>query len=107
MPNHTRVSRSNPDMINGGPLQDHYQVVGGGGGACTGPSNVPCQIHFSAHLIYATGIQACEIRVAVYPKSTLNANAILGVIGPDPVTHQGGVTAGYVSNFYLEQERGL
>jgi hypothetical protein len=29
------------------------------------------------------------------------------LIGPDPVTHQGGVPAGYVSNFYLEQERGL
>jgi hypothetical protein len=107
-----------PDMLNGGPLQDHYQLVGGGGGTCAGPRDTPCQIKFSAHLIYcpanptgsipgATGPQACEIRVAVYPKTTSADVWALGLIGPDSGTHQGGVRFGYVSNYYLEQARGL
>lgn len=114
-----------PNMINGGPLQDHYQYVGGGSTQCAGPDNYICQVHFSANLIYcgangasdsgSVGPVACEIRVAVFPHSPTGAfNAILGVVGSPPgpgsvgpLPINGGTPQGYVTNFYLEQERGL
>ncbi len=108
-----------PDMYNGGPLQDHYQYVGGGGGGCPGPTHSPCQIKFSAHLIYCganggtggnpigIGPIACEIRVAIYPKTADNSAVLLGLIAPDPVSHQGGVPMFHASGYYLEQQRGL
>lgn len=105
-----------PDMINGGADQTHYQRVGGGSRQCDGPDNSMCQINFSGHLIFCgangpTGIgpQACEIRVAVYPATSRPTaiTALMGSIPPYGPTGQGGVQAGFATYFYLSQERGL
>lgn len=114
-----------PDMINGGPSQDKYQYIGGGTKTCVGPDWSLCQIHFSAHLIYcgangasdsgSIGPRACEIRVAIYPYSAANDNAVMGAgagagtplpgsVGPLPGP---GTPQGYTTNYYLEQARGL
>lgn len=116
---HTGVLQ--PDMITGGPSQNAYYMVGGGSGSCAGPSYQPCQIKFSAFLIFcgALGVAACEIRVAVYPKSAGPSIAALGWVGPlgggpsapplaaGPIQANAGVPQGYVSYFYLRKERGL
>lgn len=95
------------DPERAGIVSENSAVVGGGVGTQTGPGYLPFAIPFRARMIQFNGgeDQANEISISVFPKTTDNTGAALGLITPN--SHGGGIPACFVSDFMITRVRGV